>query len=267
MQNNKSLASLPNSMVDNMKSLVYITNCSLTALPPRLEQLTEMVDFEVSFNHLRRFDVDVSKWTKVNRIMLMFNNISSCNSRALWTHNGIAALSLQNNSLTRLSDVGEIYMPSLNFLQLSDNNMTIDVDINVEAFPALLDLWINGNTIETFPSEDLKFYLAYLAIARCGLRSLPSYLASFASLEYLDARDNYLSSIDGDLKKVIVDQRVEAYFSGNDALCKSDQSLDCTPLCSKTCWSRMAANNKHCDIECNSQECSNDGGECNVESL
>ena len=158
-------------------------------------------------------------------------------------------------------------MPSLTFLQLSDNNMTIDVDINKEAFPALLDLWINGNTIETFPSEDLKSNLAYLAIARCGLRFLPSYLARFDFLLYLDARDNYLTSIDGDLKKVIVDQRVEAYFSGNDALCKSDQSLDCTPLCSTTCWSRKAASNKQCDVECNSQECNNDGGECNVESL
>ena len=66
IENNRSLARLPNSMVDNMKGLrrVFIRNCSLTALPPRLEQLTEMVDFEVSFNRLRRFDVDVSKWTK-----------------------------------------------------------------------------------------------------------------------------------------------------------------------------------------------------------
>ena len=35
-------------------------NCNLTALPPRMETLTKM-DFEVSLNHLERFDTDERK--------------------------------------------------------------------------------------------------------------------------------------------------------------------------------------------------------------
>ena len=55
IENNKSLVTLPDSLVDDMQGLrkVFIRNCNLTALPPRMEKLTEMVDFEVSFNRCK----------------------------------------------------------------------------------------------------------------------------------------------------------------------------------------------------------------------
>ena len=37
---------------------VFVQYCNLTALPPRMEQLTEMVDFQVMANRLEAFDVD-----------------------------------------------------------------------------------------------------------------------------------------------------------------------------------------------------------------
>ena len=45
---------LPDSLVDKMTGMrkVFIRNCNLTKLPPKMEQLTEMVDFEISFNRL-----------------------------------------------------------------------------------------------------------------------------------------------------------------------------------------------------------------------
>eukprot|EP00945_MAST-04E_sp_MAST-4E-sp1_P001813 g1813.t1 len=60
IKNNYKLVALPNSLVDTMTGLrkVFVRNCNLTALPPRMEQLTEIVDFEVSFNQLQAFDVD-----------------------------------------------------------------------------------------------------------------------------------------------------------------------------------------------------------------
>ena len=64
---------------------VFIRNCNLTGLPPRMETLTKMVDFEVSFNRLERFDVDVSKWEKLDKLHLMYNDINFVHE-AVWNH-------------------------------------------------------------------------------------------------------------------------------------------------------------------------------------
>ena len=70
-------------------------------------------------------------------------------------------------------------MPSLNYLHIGDNNMTVHGAIGRESFPFLISLFINGNAIEAFPSDDLKDTLVYLGISRCGLNALPSYLSIF----------------------------------------------------------------------------------------
>ena len=86
IENDYNLTTLPNSLVDEMTGLrkVFIRNCNLTKLPPRMEQLTEMVDFEISLNRLEEFMVDVRKWEKLNTLYLMYNNISSYNEGAVW---------------------------------------------------------------------------------------------------------------------------------------------------------------------------------------
>ena len=123
IENDKSLVTLPDSLVDHMQGLrkVFIRNCNLTALPPRMETLTEMVDFEVSFNRLQRFDVDVSKWEKLNKLYLMYNDISFVHD-AVWRHLELTGLGLDNNSV--ILPLDRIYMPSLTFLDIADNNMT-----------------------------------------------------------------------------------------------------------------------------------------------
>ena len=94
------------------------------------------------------------------------------------------------------------------------------------------------------------------------LQSLPSYLSQFRKLKYLDCRNNNISKVDGDLKELIENNDIESYFSEN-AVCETDISLDCDPLCSNVCWSRNALKNGVCDITCNSTECKHDGGQCN----
>ena len=127
--------------------------------------------------------------------------------------------------------------------------------------PAIMYLYLNGNNLTSFPSKELNDNLVDLGIARCNLKSLPSYLSKFERLRYLDARDNKIVNVDDDLKDMIRENVVESYFSGN-AICVSDTSLDCEPLCSKTCWSKKVSKNGECDISCNSKECEYDGGDC-----
>ena len=101
IENDYNLTTLPNELVDDMTGLrkVFIWNCNLTKLPPRMEQLTEMVDFEVSFNRLEEFMVDVGKWEKLNKLRLNHNIIKRYNKEAIWNHKELINLHLSNNNV------------------------------------------------------------------------------------------------------------------------------------------------------------------------
>ena len=263
IENDYNLTVLPDSLPLTMTGLrkVRIYNCSLTTLPPDMEQLTHMTKFEVTFNHLQTFDVDVRKWERLNVLYLDYNNISTYNEEAVWTHGHLDALGLADNSV-KMPDV-RMSMPSLAFLHLGENNMNIDAPFDKESFPSLVYLYLNGNSLQTFPSQSLRDNLVFLGVARCDLTSLPTYLSGFKLLKYLDARDNNITAVSEGIKHLIKTNRMESYFSGNDRLCASDTPLDCQPLCSNVCYSRLASGNGQCDISCNSDgACKYDNGEC-----
>ena len=115
----------------------------------------------------------------------------------------------------------------------------------------------------SFPSENLKDSLVYLGVSRCGLNSVPYYLSMFKNLKYLDARDNQLSTISEELQHLLRTNDVEAYFSGNVLFCDVEEEFDCGPLCSNTCLSKRFSGDGFCDVECNTEDCKFDGGDCN----
>ena len=94
------------------------------------------------------------------------------------------------------------------------------------------------------------------------LRTIPNYLSTFDRLQYLDARNNNISTINKDLLQLIDRNKMENYFAGNHIVCGKHKELDCEPLCSSYCWSRNSANDGYCATECNSKECNFDGGDC-----
>ncbi len=263
LENNHSVTSLPNRLVDDMVGLrkVFIRNCNLTKLPPKMEQLTEMVYFEVSKNRLQAFNVDIREWKNLDNLVLMHNKISVYNEEALWSHPELSGLVLHNNRIT-LPDASRIYLPSLMFLSLKDNGLRIAQTLGRDQFPNLFHMHLNGNHLLNFPDQALKNQLGYLAVARCQLKSLPSYLSEFKQLVFLDARGNNITNVDDNLKLLMVRNGVETYFAGND-VCSTDSSLDCEPLCSKHCWSRRVSNDGYCDVDCGTEECQFDGGDCN----
>jgi Leucine-rich repeat (LRR) protein len=249
-------------MVTEMDGLrhVFVRNCSLIKLPSNMENLIEMISFDISLNNLTEFHVDIKRWEKLVKLYLMYNNIKQYNEHAMWTHPNLVSLDLGNN--VGINVPGEIRLPLLSYLQLSNNKISLDLIFGQEQFPALMSLYLNGNTLIKFPDQGLKSNLVWLGISRCRLRSLPSYLSDFSKLAYLDARDNNITTVDDDLKVLINKNAIESYFSGNEKLCKSDKSLDCEALCHKYCFSRKVANDGYCDVGCNHEVCEYDGGDC-----
>ena len=124
-----------------------------------------------------------------------------------------------------------ISLPSLNYLNLQENDMVFTTPFQVEFFPQLLYLYLSGNHLKVFPAKNLKNILK-LDIARCKLIDVPLAVSQYRDLRYLDARDNNITTVEDDLKALIEKNNVKAYFSGN-AVCNEDSSLDCKPLCSR----------------------------------
>ena len=140
--------------------------------------------------------------------------------------------------------------------------MTISYAIGASSFPVLTHLYIDGNMIQRFPKEDLNDGLLQLGISRCNLRSLPLYMSTFKKLQYLDARDNHLSKIEDGLRSILLQNKAESYFSGNRELCLTEKVLDCEPICSQTCPSKKFSGDGFCHVQCNTDDCHFDGGDC-----
>jgi hypothetical protein len=258
-----TLKQLPYQVTTEMDGLrkVYIRYGNLTELPNNMENLVNMVDFEISFNKLREFNVDVGKWETLSRLSLMHNDLQKYDANALWKHQNIVGISLDHNvGLMLLSTQSK--MPSLQYLSLSHNNINMfNLDISKKHFPNLKFLFLNGNYLVKLPEKSLKDTLVALAISKCNLTSIPSYMIDFKHLKYLDVRDNHIQRVDDKLIDLISKNNIESYFAGN-GVCATNKRLDCDPLCSQYCWSRHVASNGFCDVECNSEECQYDGGDC-----
>ena len=267
IESDYSLTALPNTLVDEMTGLrkVFIRNCNLTTLPPKMEQLTEMVDFEVSFNRLEEFDVDVLKWELLSELELMFNNITKYNMN-LWQHPQLVNLGINSNKgLWMPQDATKIKLPQLIYLHMGNNSGIISNELSSAQLPAISDMYLDGNKMENFPSKFHTFQttLQYLGVARCGLKEL-EYLELFDNLKYLDARNNSITSVSPEIKAMIKGTTdFESYFSGNPA-CQNDKDLNCKQVCTDYCWSEKGFTNGGCDVTCDSRECKYDGGECKV---
>ena len=260
-----NLTRLPDNIVNEMDGLrkVVIKNCSLKSFPANMEQLKNIFIFEVIYNQLNDFNIDISKWGSLFILRLHHNNITNYDVNALWTHKSVYAIEIYNNIGFKApsSDV-KINMPSLLGLNLMNNEMPLNINFNTENFPNLKFLILNGNNLLKLPDKSLQETMVFLAMNRCQLKpALPQYISSFKRLRYLDARDNNITSVDHALKELLKINLVESYFAGNP-VCEIDQTLDCKPLCSQDCWSRHASKDGYCSEECNTKKCEYDGGEC-----
>ena len=259
--NNYNITALPGPVIGSMTALrkFYALNSTLKYLPPNMDQLTSMVDFEIAYTLLQHFDVDVSKWMMLNVLYLYYNDLRRFNPTGLWTHDSISGIAITGTPGVAIFGSAGFKLPKLRYLDLGENQMNLEVEFTRENFPQLNFLFIGGNTVQKFPA--LQDQLIHLSVPRCNVTSLPAYLSQLKNLKYLDIRDNNISEVRSSLKTLIQLNRIEAYFHGNP-VCQTDSSLDCDRLCSNICLSRELVGDGTCDMKCFQKSCKYDGGDC-----
>ena len=264
-----NLTMLPDRIVEmtNLRKLA-IRNGPLMTLPDNMEKLKELTDIDFQFNRLKRFDVDVSKYLFLNRIYIRFNTITHVHD-SFWKHDTVTEIEANSNIGLRMPlNPKDIYLPNVFYFDIRNNSVLLPSILGKDQLPSITFLLLDGNRISQNGGtniETLSSNLALLGLARCGLKTLPSYLTDFKYLKYLNARDNNITEVPKEVTNWIKDTGIEAYFSGNKLLCENDAEnygKYCEEICSKYCWSKDGNKDNYCNPDCNSKECDYDGGKC-----
>eukprot|EP00942_MAST-04A_sp_MAST-4A-sp1_P009915 g9915.t1 len=264
-----NMTMLPDGIVEmtNLRKLA-IRNGPLMKVPDNMEKLKELTFIDFEFNRLKRFDVDVSKFLFLNRIYIRFNNITHVHD-SFWKHDTVTEILANSNIGLRMPvNPKDIYLPNVFYFDIRNNSVLLPSILGKDQLPSIIFLLLDGNRIPQNGGtniETLSSNLALLGLARCGLKTLPSYLTDFKYLKYLDARDNNITEVPKEVTNWIKDTGIEAYFSGNELLCENDAEnygKYCEEICSKYCWSKDGNKDNYCDPSCNSKECDYDGGKC-----
>jgi hypothetical protein len=254
-----------------------VTQGPLRTVPvASMNTLAHINRFDISFNEVSSFDVDLSLWPTVSQLNLGYNKITSYNEKSLWTHNTIEFLRINNNvnmsfpKHVESSDGSKrpIGMKRLIVLSVANNSVVVPDTFNAENFPNLYAIFLSGNTIEgsKLPTSFKSFgnRLTKLGVAMCGLTETPSFLNTFKRLEYFDARNNSIAMTPAFPSALLENRRSTIYLEGNP-LCTTDNKY-CKKTCSVYCYSEEPhqgfGTDKTCDATCNSKICEFDGGDC-----
>eukprot|EP00943_MAST-04B_sp_MAST-4B-sp1_P007630 g7630.t1 len=259
---------LPDGIVEmtNLRKLA-IRNGPLMTLPDNMEKLKKLANIDFEFNRLKCFDVDVSNFLFLSSIYIRFNNITHVHD-SFWKHETVTEILANSNIGLRMPlNPKDIYLPNVVYFDIRNNSVLLPSILGKDQLPSIIYLLLDGNKIPQNGTsiETLSSNLAYIGLARCGLKTLPSYLTEFKYLKYLDARDNNITEVPKEVTNWIKDTGIEAYFSGNKLLCENDAEnygKYCEKVCSKYCWSKDGNKDIYCDPSCNSKECDYDGGKC-----
>ena len=249
---------------------VRITSGPLRGLPDNMEALRELRNFDISFNQVEAFPIDISKWKFLIDLNLQYNNINISHS-SLWRHENVINLRLNSNvGLCMPLESDRIKLPMARYLHLGNNSCPLPHSVTSEQFSSIQFLYLNGNSLEggKLPRgfDSLKGTATDFGLARCELNDLKS--VSFwkgFNLRYLNVRDNALFNVSDGLPSMLDVMKVESYFSGNPVCSSSSgeaSKLNCEELCTNFCWSSKTSGNGYCDETCNSQKCGYDGGDC-----
>ena len=244
---------------------VKLQSGPLRRLPTTLKRLNKLTYFDISFNRLGSFDVDIKGWHFLLDLRVGYNNVSTMHP-SVWKHTTLVNLRLNSNKGLRLPDSG-ISLPELYYLDIGNNSAILPKRLGPQEFPKLTSLYIDENILrgdgiypegmEEFQSVDV------LGIARLGITKLPAFMMKYKLLSLLDVRNNRISNLTEVENKYIDELKTEngirLYMSGNPG-CPSGLT-SCELQCSIYCYDYILGDGE-CDPVCNSISCEFDDADC-----
>lgn len=213
--NDNELAGLPNEifMLKMMKSF-SATNNHLAALPDSIERAMELSLVDVSHNRLEtlpKFPMDIllvnashnqlvvinpMHYEKLTELKLNNNKLSSLPAGLFEYLPSLQALDLSRNQLRSLEGVG--HSKSILECNLVGNRLTSLGDAFIES-SNLHTLIVSENPLVSLPFESELTSLTTLQASSCKLTVLDAKVANFKSLKSLDVSSNELKTIPPEL--------------------------------------------------------------------
>jgi hypothetical protein len=239
-----------------------ISDGPLESVPKNMSKLQKLSRLIIDFSHLTAFDVDVSNMKGLVWLSVQYGRLKRVHA-SVWRLETLGTVSFNSNA--GLAFPHDAHMPFLGYLAWQNNSVFIPKSLNVETFPRLRRIFVDGNRFEDVKGTFLGFNnMEFVGFSRCNLTAIPSAFNTMPTLVHMDARDNNITFVDPALKHILASPQVDGMFAGNP-VCQVDASLDCMPRCSKYCWSERYLGNNMCDTTCDSKACNFDGGDCAAE--
>ncbi|RZS27197.1 hypothetical protein BHM03_00060627 [Ensete ventricosum] len=192
--------------IGNLKALsrLLLSRCSFSGLIPRsIANLTQLAHLDLSFNGFSGEIPPMRQWSRITEIILASNNLTGPIPSSLGNHGlrNLTKIDMRNNSLSGSIPASLFALPSLQLLQLSQNQFSAQLEGFSIASPSLSTVDLSNNMLQgSIPTSLFKLSgLKVLSLASNnfgGTLELDRFW-NLRNLSNLDLSNNMLSVRDG----------------------------------------------------------------------
>jgi hypothetical protein len=267
-------------------AVITIERHNLTVLPDEFNEMTALRSIVVRRGPLKKLP-DLSKCPNLSVINVKENLLTDISeilmAKQLTTvdvsMNRVETLPHGLDSLKRLfkffakynqiQQIPKGFGVGYRYIFLNHNNLT-HVPSEESFWRSIVVLGLGDNRIDKLPESIKASRLSVLEIRGNNISSLPYWVGASPRLTWLDARHNNLVALPNKLLHLKYIWVAGNPLCTNNWFAKETQNvgrvlehdgMGCTQQCSRTCNNKWKSDT-FCDIECNSAQCGNDGGDC-----
>ncbi|CAL9062158.1 unnamed protein product [Musa banksii] len=192
--------------IGNLKALsrLLLSRCSFSGSIPRsIANLTQLAHLDLSFNGFSGEIPPVRQWSKISEIILTSNNLTGPIPSSLGNEGlrNLTKIDMRNNSLSGSIPGSLFALPSLQLLQLSQNQFSAQLEEFSIASPSLNTVDLSNNKLQgSIPTSLIKLSgLKVLSLASnnfSGTLEIDRF-QNLRNLSNLDLSNNMLSVRDG----------------------------------------------------------------------
>jgi|APTNR8051073442_1049403.scaffolds.fasta_scaffold03291_2 internalin A len=195
-------------------TVLFLTDPSLTQVPPEIGQLTALRMLYLSNNQLSSLPPEIGQLSAMTQLVLDNNQLTSLPPE-IGRLSALMQLSLRKNKLQNLPpEISQ--MSALTELYL-DNNQLTSLPSEIGQLSALTVLYLENNQLTNLPPEIGQLLaLRELGLSHNQLVSLPSEIGNLKNLTRLNLKENALCSLPEILKELT--KLVELTLQGNEEL-------------------------------------------------